>query len=105
MYSIRFSPDDILEKFGQAGTEEYNTKIAEYHLYITNTLVDVTNAFISSIEENLLCFPSTVAWLIWKIGEMMAKSFGENSKEVISIVNTHFFRTTYFAVLGKCDCD
>ncbi|KAK9710373.1 GTPase-activator protein for Ras-like GTPase [Popillia japonica] len=88
---VRFSPDDILEKFGQAGTEEYNTKIAEYHLYITNTLVDVTNAFISSIEENLLCFPSTVAWLIWQIGEMMAKSFGENSKEVNAIATDLIF--------------
>lgn len=72
-----------MEKFGQAGTPEFNTRLTDYRGFITSMLVEMTNAFISSLQENLFCFPSTVAWLIWQIGEMMAKSFGENSREVV----------------------
>lgn len=104
---MRFSAEEIKEKFGIPGTPEYDKKIAEYRSEVICTLVDFANAFILSLHENVFCFPSALGWLIWQIGKMMGKSFGDNSKEVTnqSINEQNNHRSSSLKELVTCLLD
>lgn len=41
-----------------------------------------TNNIIASLQENIDCFPSSLAWLVGKIADVLGEIYGENSKEV-----------------------
>nr|XP_022919979.1 receptor-mediated endocytosis protein 6 homolog isoform X1 [Onthophagus taurus] len=87
----RFTTGEALEKFGTIGSKEYEKKVSEYRTRIVNTFLELTNSFVLSLQDNLQCFPTSIGWLIWQIGKMMSKSFGENSKEVNAIATDLIF--------------
>lgn len=44
-----------------------------------------TSNVIASLQENVDCFPSSLAWLVRKIADMLSEVYGENSKEVCKL--------------------
>lgn len=57
----------------------------EAHLYrkwVAGKLVEWTNNIIASLQENIDCFPSSLAWLVGKIADVLGEVYGESSKEV-----------------------
>lgn len=91
---IRFPPAERLKKFGKEGTIEYQSKIQCYRLWTINSLERITNRFITSIRENMHCFPTSVCWLVRQMAGLLAKSGNVDPKEVHAMCTDLVF--TYF---------
>ncbi|XP_048505942.1 GTPase-activating protein and VPS9 domain-containing protein 1 isoform X2 [Athalia rosae] len=91
---IRFPPAERLKKFGKDGTLEYQSKLQRYRLWTINSLERITNRFITSIKENMHCFPTSVCWLVRQLAGLLAKSGNVDPKEVHAMCTDLVF--TYF---------
>lgn len=90
----RLSILERYEKFGPQGTLDYEAKVSEFRESVLDQLTSFAHSFICAIQENIYCFPSTLASLIKHIIQMIAQSFGEHSKEV-SEISTDLMFTLY----------
>lgn len=59
-------------------------EFAQYRKWVAGKLVEWTNNIIASLQENIDCFPSSLAWLVGKIAHVLGEIYGENSKEVVN---------------------
>ncbi|XP_014298112.1 GTPase-activating protein and VPS9 domain-containing protein 1 [Microplitis demolitor] len=91
---IRFPPSERLKKFGIEGSSEYQSKILRYRLWTINSLVRITQRFITSIRENMHCFPTSISWLVKQLARFLDKSGNIESKEVHAMCTDLVF--TYF---------
>lgn len=66
---------------GDAGKSSNNGALL-YRKWVVSKLVEWTSNVIASLQENVDCFPSSLAWLVRKIADMLSEVYGENSKEV-----------------------
>lgn len=65
--------------------EGQSNEAIQYRKWVAGKLVEWTNSIIASLQENIDCFPSSLAWLVGKIAHMLGDVYGENSKEVCNI--------------------
>ncbi|XP_044595609.1 GTPase-activating protein and VPS9 domain-containing protein 1 isoform X2 [Cotesia glomerata] len=91
---IRFPPSERLKKFGVEGSSEYQSKLLRYRLWTINSLVRITQRFITSIRENMYCFPTSILWLVKQLAGFLNKSGNIESKEVHAMCTDLVF--TYF---------
>ena len=82
MFIQRLSQEEKIKRFGIEGTDEYKLELEQHRAYTINNLVNVTRNFISSLHENLHCFPSTVCWLVSQIYARLTKANTIPEKEV-----------------------
>lgn len=91
---VRFPSEERLKKFGKEGTPEYKANLQHYRSWTISCLVTITKRFISSLNENMHCFPTSVCWLVRQISSLLTKSGHIQEKEVFAIttdlVFTHF---------------
>ncbi|KAH3792860.1 hypothetical protein DPMN_146359 [Dreissena polymorpha] len=64
---VRFPPSERLRRFGEPGTEQYKDKLAKYRITIVDKLVLMANRFITSIKNNMHCFPPGLGWLVSQV--------------------------------------
>ncbi|GLH08502.1 Uncharacterized protein GBIM_13724 [Gryllus bimaculatus] len=92
--TVRFPPEERLKRFGTEGTPEHAVQLAEYRKWTIGCLVRVTNRFVSSIRENMHCFPTSVRWLVRQIAGLLTQTGNIEPKEVHAIctdlIFTHF---------------
>lgn len=81
----RLSSSERQQKFGTEGTEIYKMKVSQYRKWVVKNLSELAKLFISSLQDNIYCFPSTLTWLIRQIANMISKSFNPHSKEINAI--------------------
>ncbi|XP_017887032.1 GTPase-activating protein and VPS9 domain-containing protein 1 isoform X2 [Ceratina calcarata] len=91
---IRFPAAERLKKFGKEGTTEYESKLQRYRLWTVNSLFNITQRFITSIRENMHCFPSSICWLVRQMAGLLGKNGNVDSKEVHAMCTDLVF--TYF---------
>lgn len=82
MLPSRFPQEERLKKFGAEGTSEYYKRLAEYRKWTNSRLVSVTNRFVTSLRENMHCFPFGICWLVRQIADLLSKSANSDPKEV-----------------------
>ncbi|KAK3088488.1 hypothetical protein FSP39_019810 [Pinctada imbricata] len=70
----RFPPPERIKRFGEPNSENYDTKCQEYRKFIVDKLVVLSNRFITSIKNNIHCFPPTLAWIVSQVYHMLMKS-------------------------------
>lgn len=81
--TFRFSVNDQKERLSNGHAEgDINHESVQYRKWVAGKLVEWTNNIIASLQENIDCFPSSLAWLVGKIANMLGDVYGENSKEV-----------------------
>ncbi|XP_063231797.1 GTPase-activating protein and VPS9 domain-containing protein 1 isoform X2 [Bacillus rossius redtenbacheri] len=83
--TVRFPPEERLKKFGVEGTAEFSARVQEYRRWTNSRLVAVTQRFVSSLRENMHCFPNEVSWLVRQIADLLSKSTKVEPKEVNAI--------------------
>ena len=49
------------------GTDLHNSKTKEYRRRIVNQLYEFSMDFISGIKQAMVCFPSSVRWLVCQV--------------------------------------
>ncbi|KAJ2946691.1 hypothetical protein O0L34_g12751 [Tuta absoluta] len=81
----RFSPQDRLKKFGQAGTPEYNAKVARYRKWIVQSLYNLTTKFIASLREHWPNFPATIAWIVQQTCHLLKQHSRITERELHAI--------------------
>lgn len=96
LFNYRFSVNDENKHLCNGNSSEYLTPEAvQYRKWVAGKLVEWTNNIIASLQENIDCFPSSLAWLVGKIADVLGEIYGANSKEVkthiISIYLRHLF--------------
>ena len=70
----RFPPAERMKRFGDPHSENYSTKCQEYRKFIVDKLVVLSNRFITSIKNNIHCFPPTLAWLVSQVYHVLTKT-------------------------------
>lgn len=64
---VRFPPAERQKRFGEPGTDQYKEKLAEYRTTIVNKLVLMAGRFITSIKNNMHCFPQSLGWIVAQV--------------------------------------
>lgn len=64
---VRFPPAERLKRFGEAGTDQYKEKLAKYRTTIVDKLVLMAGRFITSIKNNMHCFPPSLGWIVSQV--------------------------------------
>jgi hypothetical protein len=80
----RFSPDELLQRFGSPITNEadYKLKTTKYREKIVNQLYLSTMSFIDNINSNLFCFPAPLTWLVNQLyKQVISTSNGATNKQ------------------------
>lgn len=108
-FYLDLDPDKSLMRYRQ---NENNIKsefrdVQEYRNEVTRRLVQFTNFFIGSLRENVYSFPKSIAWIVYRVSQIITKSFG--SKQANAIVTELVF-TLYIcpAIVDPeqyCICD
>uniref|UniRef100_A0A1B6E0D7 Receptor-mediated endocytosis protein 6 homolog n=1 Tax=Clastoptera arizonana TaxID=38151 RepID=A0A1B6E0D7_9HEMI len=89
--AVRFSPEERFKKFGQEGTPEYAANLQKYRNWTISCLVTTTKRFISSLHENMHCFPTSVCWLVRQISSLLTKGGNVEEEEVFAIITDLVF--------------
>lgn len=76
------SPEEKIKKIGAENTPEYESLLLDFRKKQINKLVNITNIFIKSLREHLVCFPEHLKWLISHIANVMLKNYTRPLKEV-----------------------
>ncbi|KAF7998054.1 hypothetical protein HCN44_009452 [Aphidius gifuensis] len=92
--SIRFPPSEKLKRFGKEGTQEYHNKLQKYRLWTINSLVRITQRFITSIRDNIHCFPTSICWIVRQMANLLSKNNNIEPKEIHAMCTDLVF--TYF---------
>ncbi|KAL1132013.1 hypothetical protein AAG570_011623 [Ranatra chinensis] len=79
---MRLSHDEKLRRFGVEGSEEYKLEVERHKRWTISNLVAITKNFISSLHDNLHCFPSAVCWLVGQIYARLTNSNKLQEREV-----------------------
>ena len=61
---IRIAPQERLKHFGQEGTPSYDANLQKYRQWIISKLTFAAMKFIKGIQENIYCFPQSIALLV-----------------------------------------
>lgn len=64
---VRFPPHERIRRFGEPGTEPYKEKLVKYRTTIVEKLVLMASRFITSIKNNMHCFPPSLGWIISQV--------------------------------------
>lgn len=92
---FRFSVNDQKERLSNGHADgDISQESVQYRKWVAGKLVEWTNNIIASLQENIDCFPSSLAWLVGKIANMLGDVYGENSKEVCGETRYLDFRLT-----------
>lgn len=73
------------------GTPDYERLTSDYKRQTITKLVKITNSFINSLQEHLVCFPEHLKWLIRHIASIMSNNYTRSLKEV-SIIFVYLIR-------------
>ncbi|XP_052788817.1 GTPase-activating protein and VPS9 domain-containing protein 1-like [Mya arenaria] len=82
---VRFPPAERLRRFGEPGTDQYKEKLVKYRTTIVDKLVLMANRFITSIKNNMHCFPQSLGWIVSQVYQVLAKSGKAEMGEVRSV--------------------
>ncbi|KAJ8934394.1 hypothetical protein NQ314_013435 [Rhamnusium bicolor] len=90
-YYLDVDPDKTLMRYNQDDGDITNLfkDAEEYRREVIAKLVQYTNAFISSLLENVYSFPKSISWIVCHISKIIEKSFG--AKEANSIITELIF--------------
>ncbi|VDO97096.1 unnamed protein product [Soboliphyme baturini] len=91
---LRFPSSERISRFGCEGTPQYKENVMKHREFILHGLTESARKFISSLEKNLFCFPSAIAWLIQQLYEFLTRSRKVSSSETMVICTELVF--TYF---------
>jgi hypothetical protein len=69
----RFPPQERKRRFGEPGTNDYNTKTKEYRSLMTDKLVMLAECFINSLKSTMHCFPQSLAWIVSQLFHTLTK--------------------------------
>ena len=91
---IRFPNEERIKKFGLEGTPDYTAKLQKHREWIIKKLVNLTDNFIFSLQENMHCFPTSVRWLVRQMAGLFRKSgyLGEKEVTLLLILLIFYFR-------------
>lgn len=70
----QFTPDEIVQRFGTLGTEEYHRKLGEHLESVIDQLVALCTRFMTSLINNSYCFPQSLDWIISQMHRILSKS-------------------------------
>ncbi|KAK3593714.1 hypothetical protein CHS0354_013611 [Potamilus streckersoni] len=98
---IRFPPQERHRRFGDSGTEEYKHKLQSYRKTIVEKLVYMASRFISSLKNNMHCFPPGLGWLVSQVYQVLTK----NSKLEISEVRAICTDLVFALFICPAICD
>ncbi|KAL3872160.1 hypothetical protein ACJMK2_040107 [Sinanodonta woodiana] len=98
---IRFPPQERHRRFGDTGTEEYKHKLQSYRKTIVEKLVFMASRFISSLKNNMHCFPPGLGWLVSQVYQVLTKSNKLEIAEVRAICTDLVF--ALFICPAICD--
>lgn len=79
---FRLSQEERCKRFGIEGTDSYKEELKKHQEWAISNLVSITKVFISSIHDNLHCFPSSIWWLIGQIFARLNSNNNVPEKEV-----------------------
>jgi len=68
---VRFPPHERQRRFGEPGTDQYKAKLAKYRTTIVEKLVLMATRFITSIKNNMHCFPQSLSWIVSQVRDNM----------------------------------
>ena len=97
----RFPPNERLRRFGKPGTKEYIGKTKQYRSLMVEKLVMLTEHFLTSIRNNMYCFPQSLAWLISNLYQIVTKAQKVEPSEVRAICADLVL--TFFICPAICD--
>ncbi|XP_045761634.1 receptor-mediated endocytosis protein 6 homolog isoform X1 [Maniola jurtina] len=81
----RFSPGDLLKKFGQPNSNEYTSKMARYRKWTVQSLYNLTSRFTASLKEHWANFPATIAWIVQQIVHLLKQHSRTTDREIHAI--------------------
>ncbi len=96
----RFTPDEIMNRFGHPTSKEYRAKTTKYREKIVAQLHSITMSFIDNINANLFCFPSSLSWLVSQLYQMVSKSSVGASASATA--NQNEVGNSYFSLSLDC---
>ena len=70
----RFPPAERTKRFSNPGTEEYEMRTKTYREVTANKLVSLAERFISSIKNNMYCFPQSLSWIVAQLYASLTKA-------------------------------
>jgi len=70
----RFPPQERTKRFSQPGTDEFDEKTKKYRELTTNKLVSLAERFITSIKNNMYCFPQSLSWIVAQLYSSITKA-------------------------------
>ncbi|XP_072016055.1 GTPase-activating protein and VPS9 domain-containing protein 1-like isoform X2 [Amphiura filiformis] len=70
----QFTAEEIVQRFGTLGTDEYHQKLSEYLELVNDQLVALCNRFMTCLKTNSYCFPQSLDWIISQLHKILSKS-------------------------------
>ena len=97
----RFPAAERTKRFGEAGTDDYKAKTTAYRDMTNAKLHMLSEQFINSLQQNMYCFPQSLAWLVAQLYKHVTKSGKCDENEARALCADLIF--TSFICPAICD--